>query len=160
MKVFISLVLGLLISLGAYAQSSASDTFTSSMVLRAAITLSCTNMNFPPRVAGKAYSTALNSDSGQQYAGFGNGNNSNCTVTGYASGKYSIETPGGTNMTRSGGSETIAISSFAVVGGVVSGRSLIGGNDSFQIRGTINSMSARPAGTYVSGNITVSVHYD
>ena len=94
MRLLLGPVLVLLVSLPCYSQSSAPDTFSSSMMLREGISISCGNMKFADRVAGQSYgANTLQSHHGPQYSGFAGGNDAVCTVSGYSGATYNVTLP-------------------------------------------------------------------
>lgn len=80
------------------------------------------------------------------------------TVTGSGSSTYSISLPSSVTLTRASGSETMAASSFTSNPSATG--TLSGGTQNVSVGATLTVAAGQVAGTYNSGNFSVTVNYN
>lgn len=137
-----------------YAQSSANDTFSASVVIWSGLTISCTDMKFPDLVKGPVW-VDVTSNMSSQFGGGDPGNDALCSVTGQASEWFTVSNISTVAMTGPGNSISFSVSEVSGPDYQLNGS----GAASFYIRGTMAEIfGTQTAGTY-NGSATAYIEY-
>ncbi len=137
-----------------YAQASANDSFSSSVVIWAALTVSCTDMKFPDLVKGPVW-VDVTSNMSAQFNGGAPGNDAQCSVAGQASQWFTVTDIDTVAMTGPGNSISFSASAVSGPDYQLNGS----GAATFYIRGTMAEVfGTQVVGTY-TGSATVYIEY-
>jgi hypothetical protein len=160
----------LLAATPAFAQSSATQETTGSATITSAITLTKTSDIAFGRVVRPSAGTStvtIDASSGNRSISGGDGvllssttSRAAYSVGGEGGQSFSISVPSTFNMTRSGGSETIAVSLVgSAASGTLSGSLGAAGSATFGVGGSFGVASSTATGAY-TGTFNVTVQYN